>query len=202
VIILALTILLSAGLPCTAQQEKSSVRDAGTFYISIPNTSDWSVTVDESKSSIEAVRTKKWWTGRILGSTLVRVFENRLTDETKKSGSPDELARQYIASEENVLAKAAQEGDYSLERTAKGTADIGGKKLFTLAYKIKRGKFFLSGGMSQIVEAILYVWFPPEFSQTGKFYGFLISESYERGALVKVNLEQILPIIESFSLKP
>lgn len=202
VILIAQAIIFFAYSPCAAQQKTNSVLDVGSFYIAMPNTSDWSITVDESKSRIEAVRPKKWWTGRILGSTLISVFENRVMDETKRSGSQDELAKQYIASEENILITAAQDGNYTVETTARGTADIGGKKFYTLAYKIKRGRFFLSGGMPQIVEAILYVWLPQGFSQTGKFYGFLISESYERGALIKVDLEQILPVIESFSLKP
>jgi hypothetical protein len=182
-----------------ADERSGIVVDVGDYTVMVPSGEEWSVTIDKQRGTLSVEKLKKWWTGKILGTTLMRVFQNKVLPEEKWSMSDEQVADDYRNTEEHIMKEADQRGEYDLKEVKKISASIGDKKLYAMSYKITKGS--LLSGPPQAVEAMLYLYFPRDFKETHTFYGFLINESYERGSLVTKDLEQIYPVINSFQLK-
>lgn len=194
-------LLVSCASSPQRNENSTGFVDVETFAVALPNSSEWTTHVDRSNKSVEAVRLRRWWTGEVLGSTMIRVFENRVMDGTERLRSEQEIANGFLSTEEMIMATASQQGTYTLESSTKGSAAIGGKTFYTLKYKTKQKHRALLDPLPQVVDAVLYVWIPANIAQEGKFYGFLISESLQEHSLLKKDLNQIVPIIESFVVK-
>jgi hypothetical protein len=175
------------------------VVDVGDYTVMVPPGDEWSAAIDKHRGTLDAEKLRKWWTGKILGTTLIRVFQNKVLPEEKWSMSEEQIADDYRNAEEQMMKEAAQRGEYKLEQVRKMSCQIGDKKLYVMSYKITKGSWL--SDPPKAVEAVLYLYFPKDFKNTHNFYGFLISESYERGALVKKDLDQIYPVINSFQLR-
>lgn len=186
-----------------ADERSGNVVDVGDYTVMVPSDGEWSLAIDKGKGILEMEKIKKWWTGKILGSTLIRVFQNKVLPEEKWSMSEEQVADDYRNTEEQIMKEAAQRGEYDLKEVKKISVSIGDKKLYAMSYKSTKGSWLgsLLNGPPKAVEAMLYLYFPRDFKETHTFYGFLISEGYERGSLVKKELDQIYPVINSFQLK-
>lgn len=171
----------------------------GRYTVQVPGNDEWKIVIDKEQGMVTAERLKKWWTGRILGSTQIKIFTNRLLAEADWGRSEQQIADDYRDTEESVLRAAGKNEEYALEKTGRSSAVIGQKRLHVLSYRISKGTWI--SGPPVIVDAALYVFFPEDFRQAHTFFGFLVSESHEKGALVDVDLEQIRPFIESFELR-
>jgi hypothetical protein len=182
------------------EDERSGiVVDVGDYTVMVPSGEEWSVAIDKHRGTLVVEKLKKWWTGKILGTTLIRVFQNKVLPEEKWSMSEEQVADDYRNTEEHIMKEAAQRGEYDLEEVRRISLQISDKKLYAMSYKITKGSWL--SGPPEAVEAMLYLYFPRDFKETHTFYGFLISESYERGSLVTKDLDQIYPVINSFQLK-
>lgn len=182
-----------------ADERSGIVVDVGDYTVTVPSGGEWSVSIDKHRGTLGVEKLKKWWTGKILGTTLIRVFQNKVLPEEKWSMSEEQVADDYRNTEEHIMKEAAQRGEYNLEEVRRIFLQIGDKKLYAMSYKITKGSWL--SGPPKAVEAMLYLYFPRDFKETHTFYGFLISESYERGSLVTKDLDQIYPVINSFQLK-
>jgi hypothetical protein len=182
-----------------ADERSGNVVDVGDYTVMVPSDDEWSLAIDKDKGILEIEKIKKWWTGKILGSTLIKVIKNKVLPEEKWTMPEEQVADDYRNTEEDIMKQAAQRGEYNLKEVKKISVSIGDKKLYTMSYRITKGS--LLSGPPKAVEAILYLYFPPGFKETHTFYGFLISESYEQGSFVTKDLDQIYPIIKSFQLK-
>ncbi len=190
-----------ASLQQGKMEDESSLKvvDVGTYTVIVPSNDEWSLSINKEKGILEIGKIKKWWTGDILGSTLIKVIKNNLLPEEKWSLAEDQIADDYRNTEEGIMKQAAQRGEYDLEEVKKTYVTIDDKKLYAMSYRVTKGSLF--SGPSMAVEAILYLYFPPSFKDSHTFYVFLMSESYKRGSLVTIDLDQIQPIIKSFQLK-
>lgn len=184
-----------------ADKRTGIVKDVGDYTVSVPPGEEWVVTIDQNRGTLDAEKPKIWWTGRTLGNTLISVFQNKLLPEEKWSMSEEQVADDYRNTEEQIMREAAQRGEYNLEEVKRTFLQIGDKKLYSMSYKSATKGSWLITGPPKDVEAVLYLYFPQNYKVTHTFYGFLISESYERGALVMKDLDQIYPVINSFQLK-
>jgi len=182
-----------------ADASSSNLVDVGDYTVILPSDGKWSLAIDKEKGILQIEKLKKWWTGKILGSTLIRVFQNKMLSDEKWSKSDEEVADNYLNTEKHIMEEAAQKGEYNFEEVKRMSLRIGDKQLYAMSYKITKGSWL--SGPPVAVDAILYLYFPHDFKDTHTFYGFLISESYERGALVTKDLDQIYPVINSFQLK-
>lgn len=187
--------------PEMAGDRSDIVLDIGDYTIVQPSGGGWDVVIDKEEGRFTAEKLKKWLIGKILDSTLIKVFQNKVIPEEKWSLSEEQVADEFRNTEERIMKEAAQRGEYDLKEGRNMSCQIGSKKLYAMKYKITKGFRNLFGIGSLVIEAMLYLYFPPDFKETHSFYGFLISESYERGWLATKDLEQIYPIINSFQLK-
>jgi hypothetical protein len=85
-----------------------------------------------------------------------------------------------------------------LHAAKKGVAAVDEKTLYTLSYKQMGGKWF---GKDKIVESVLYLYFPPNFHESHKFYLFHISQANRRDAQAPLDIKPLLEVISSFQLK-
>jgi hypothetical protein len=180
--------------------------DMGNYRVSPPPGDGWQVDIERENgtSTVTFMKLKLWWTGRVLGSTLIRVFKDTVKPDSWHL-SEEQVANNVRSTEEKIMIKeGVEKGIIELKDVEKETEIISGKKFYTMTYKTSMGSFLggvLRQGTWRSSENKLYLYFPPNFNDEHIFYGFLIGEEYEKGALVeKVNLAQIYPVINSFEL--
>lgn len=138
------------------------------------------------------------WLGQTRGSTQIVVFRNAVASDA--GDDPSALAAGFFAEEERVMRESGvAAGHYELSGIERGTRVVGERTLYTLSYRKKLS--MLRYGRKE-EQARLCVWFPEDFPTSREFYGFLISELREKGALVaKPDLDQIDRVIEGFRLE-
>jgi hypothetical protein len=184
--------LLAARAPLA---EEARIR-VGGGSVSVPG-EKWIV---ESEPDASAVRfTRRYaWLGQTKGSTQIVVFRNAVAPE----GGDDTaaIAAAFFAGEERIMRESGvAAGDYELSGVERGTRVVGERTLHTFAY---RKQLATRRFGRKVEQSLLCVWFPEGFPVPREFYGFLISELREKGALVeKPDLAQIDRVIEGFRLE-
>ncbi len=205
-IIFALLLLFS----CATTQQAQGVKEGETinmnsYTVAVPPGGNWEIQIAKEQGMVTFLKLKKWlFTGRVLGSTTIKVFRNEIAPQGWHL-SEEEVANDFRNNEEKIMREeGVKKGLYELEDVTKSIESEGDKKLYAMSYKIKRD---LPGGVwehgaaaHRAQEAVLYLYFPPDFKVRHIFYGFLISEDYERGSFAKVDLAQIDPVINSFQI--
>jgi hypothetical protein len=138
------------------------------------------------------------WLGQAKGSTQIVVFRNEVAREA--GDDPSAIAAAFFASEERIMRESGvAAGDYELSGIEQGTHAVGERTLYTFAYRKKLSTLRYGRKDEQ---ARLSVWFPEDFPTSREFYGFLIAELRQTGALVtKPDLRQIDRVIDSFRLE-
>jgi hypothetical protein len=202
-IILATLLLLFS---CATTQQAQRVKEGETinmdsYTVALPPGENWEIQKAKEKGMVTFLKLKKWlFTGRVLGSTTIKVFRNEIAPQGWHL-SEEEIANDFRNNEEKIMREeGVKNGLYELEDVTKSIESEGDKKLYAMSYKITRD---LPGGGAaarRAQEAVLYLYFPPDFKVRHIFYGFLISEDYERGSFVKVDLAQIDTVINSFRI--
>ena len=196
---LILIILLMFFFSCaTTQQEmKIPIFDASYFTVEPPygvwdQAESWVGTVTFGKPKYSVF-------GGLVGRTLINVFR----EEVKQGGwylSEEEVADDFRNQEKNIMRfKWSTKNEYKLKDVKKDVTTIGGKKLYRMSYKVTYPYNIKEGWL--VVNAVLYLYFPPEFKENHIFYGFLFSESHSKGALVTFDVELIYPVIDSLKIK-
>jgi ankyrin repeat protein len=134
----------------------------------------------------------------VSGSTLIQVMKNEVMPEGWYM-SEEEVANDYRNLEEKtMIEEGVKKGQYKLEDVKKDGTTIKGKKFYLMSYRITSGGLFKGPAMTQ--EAVLYVYFPPDFKKRHIFYTFLINEARLTASLLKADLTQIYPVISSFQI--
>jgi hypothetical protein len=195
---LSLIILVLFFFSCaTTQQEiKIPIVDAYYFTVEPPygvwETRSW-------RGTIRFARHKYSVFGGWVGRTLINVFR----EEVKQEGwhlSEEEVADDFRNQEKNIIRSDWDtRKEYKLKDVKKDVTTIGEKKLYRMSYKVSY-PYNISEGW-KVVEAVLYLYFPPEFKEDHIFYGFLFSESHSKGGLVTFDVELIYPVIDSLKIK-
>jgi ankyrin repeat protein len=209
--ILSLLLLSCATTQQIQKESGERVIDMGSFTINQPPGEDWETRVFKDKGVVAFIKEEgkgmrafgQIMTGRtkIRGITLIQV-NSYIAPPQKWNLNEEKMADEVRKQEENtMIEEGVKKGQYKLEDLKKDVTIIGGKKLYFMSYKATIGKVFWEE--SKAVEAVIYFYFPKDFEKKHNFYSFLISTSYIRGHLVKVDLTQIYPVINSFqSISP
>lgn len=205
IMLLIFSFLFScATAPETQQEMEIPIIDAGYFtveppYDVLPYYSVWSCQVNKELGAVRFEKGKYSVFGGWVGSTLIQVFRNGVKQEGWHL-SEEEVANDFRDQEENIMRlEGGKKNEYKLKDVKKDVTTIGEKKLYFMSYKI-RTPFKLIGG-GKIINAALYLYFPPEFKENLIFYGFLFSESHSTGALVTFDVKLIYPVINSLKIK-
>ena len=134
-----------------------------------------------------------------MGSTLIGVFRNEVKQELWHLGK-EEIADDFRNKEENIMRLVGStKSEHTLKDAKKDVVTIGEKQLYRMSYKVSY-PFNISEGW-KVVNAGLYLYFPPEFKENHIFYGFHFSESHSMGALVTSDAELIYSVISCFQIK-
>jgi len=201
-LVMFLLSLFSCATTQPIQQTQDRTINMGYYSVEAPPGEDWQYEMNKEKGILICQKLKKWFSGRVLGSTLIEVFRNSVAPQGWHLNE-EECTDDFRNSEERGMQEeGVKKGLYELRNVKKGMETVGDRKLYTMHYETT---MTLPGGVwehglaaRRAQQVVLYLYFPPDFQARHIFYGFLISEEYERGSLVKVDLTQVHPIIRSF----
>jgi hypothetical protein len=200
IMLLTFSFLFScATAPETQQEMKIPIVDAGYFTVEPPY-GVWDCRVDKQSGIIEFNKSKhSALGGPAIGSTLIRVFRNGVKQEGWHMNE-GEVADDFRNQEENTMRlEGTTRIKYELKDVKKDVTTIDGKKLYFMSYKTSTPFKILGGGTK--INAVLYLYFPPEFKENHIFYGFLFSESHNTGALVTFDVELVHSVMQSLKIK-
>ncbi len=190
--IIAILLLSSCATTLQIQQvSEGQFIDMGAYSIKTPPGEGWKAEVVEQKAAVRFYR-QSLQKGVIAGTTIIQVFQNVIFPGGWHL-SEEEAADDYRNNEERGMVElGVKKGQYQLSDVKKGITAIDGRKLYFMSYKTAELK-----GLFKTAEAVLYLFFPPDFKKMHIFYCFLINEAYVTGKY-EVNLTQINPVINSF----
>ncbi len=179
----------------SALGEEQRVRVGGGSVLA--PSGDWQREAAPDGSLVRFTRLHEWL-GQTKGMTQIVVFRNRASAAT--GDDPAALAAAFLDEEERIMRElGVAAGDYALSDVVRGTRVVSGRTLHTLAYRKKLSALRFGRKRER---AQLNLWFPDDFAQSRDFYGFLISELREKGALVAdEDLAQIDAVITSFRVE-
>ncbi len=182
------------------QESKGKIIDMGSYSIQALPGEDWKAEIKKEEESVSFVKEEKEKTlgflpGRTKRLTNIIIRRNEVSDPGKWHLSKEEVANDYVSGEEkDMVERGVKTGQYELTDVKKGVTTIGDKTLYFMNYKTTSVKQGSRG------EAILYLYFPPDFKKTHNFYLFLITEAYPLDNPVIDDLSQINPVINSFKI--
>jgi len=201
-LILLLPLLLSCATTQPGRQySQGSIIDVGYFSVIGPPGDGWFVNIQKDQRKVEfEKRNVSQSTGFINESTLIHVIQNWVADEKLKRLSEEEIADDFRIKEEvGMLMRGVGMGKYQLADLKKETTIIGDKKLYFMSYR--------TSGVGKPVprkwesEAVLYLFFPPDFKEIHFFYCFLIQQTKVEGFFGAYDLTPIIPVINSLQIK-
>jgi hypothetical protein len=163
----------------------------------VPPSGDWQQELSPDGTAVRFTRVYKWL-GQPKGMTQMLVFADSAAPDA--GDDAEAIAAQRFADEERIMREqGVAAGEYRLEDVTRGTRVVDGRTLFTMTYH-KDLAVMRFGRKTE--KARLLLWFPDSFPADRDFYGFLVSEIREKGAMVEEpDLARIDPIIRSFRIQ-
>jgi len=173
---------------------EGQIIDMGAYSVKAPLGEGWQADIKKEKRTINFIKAKKRALGILGGGTGIKVFPN-IISPGKWHLSEAEVADDYRNQEEqDMIEKSVKTGAFKLEDVEKGITTIDGRKLYFMSYKTIPVQKYIAQ------EAILYLYFPPDFKKTRAVFGFIISEFLEKFSPTKPDLTQIQPVINSLQI--
>lgn len=201
-LVLFFLLLLSCATTLPGRQyTQGSIIDMGYFSVIGPPGDGWFVNKQKDQRKVEfQKRNVSQSTSFINDSTLIHVIQNWVADEKLKRLSEEEVADNFRDTEEaGMIVRGVLMGKYELADVKKDKIIIGDKKLYLMSYKTSGvGKPVPRKWMG---EAVLYLFFPPDFKEKHFFYCFLIQQVKAEGFLGAYDLTPIIPVINSLQIK-
>jgi hypothetical protein len=205
VFILFFPLLLSCASTPRIAIEETPPLEVSSYSIKVPPGTDWRWSIQEDKGIIRIKKVRMSVMGSMtppVGATLIQVFESGL-NEDKWHLSEEGVADNHRRIENIELG--INKGEFELGAANSTILSLNGKTLYALSYRKHIGGVFKNGagyGGPWNEEAVFYLYFPPTFKHNHAFYGFVISEVFQRGWMgaVRPHLEQINPVISSFKI--
>lgn len=205
-ILLFTTSCASHSVQLVNQGNITSQIDMDSYIINFPDVNswkDWAATKDTDSDTLSIEKLKVWpITGEVMGVSNITIVKDNITSIALLDLELNEIAHKIMDAEMQTMnEEGVQKGQYQLEDISRETTDYNGKKLYIMRYKVKTGSALAASfKRSMFSKAALYIYFPDNFQTTHTFYRFLINEYYIPGTLIKVDTDQILPIINNFKL--
>jgi hypothetical protein len=201
--VLLMTIVFTL-FSCAAQQDirqegKTQIIEMNSYTVAVPSGGTWKVEADRAKGKVQFSKQAASIFGGGLPLTVINVSYNVVLKQELWKLSAEEIATHYRDGEViDMQMRGMLPGSYELHDVKKDVATVDEKTLYTLTYKQMGGKWF---GRDKMNEAILCLYFPPNFHESHKFYLFHISQANKRDAQVTADLSPIFEVIKSFRLK-
>jgi hypothetical protein len=146
--------------------------DADSFIFRAPIDDSWKIEI-EAKGIVNIFKQAKSPFGSKLPLTSIRVVENRAMQE-RWNFTEEEVADEVRMNEEaGMMTLGGLQGEYYVSDVKKDTINVDGKRIYMMSYRNSGGKLF---GKDKIMEAVLYLYFPPDFRESHKFYQIIIAE--------------------------
>ncbi len=197
------TLLITVHFSCqsdAALEKKREGRDSliimESYTLRAPSGKDWEVNIDRKKDSVQLERVENDVQNQLSASvsTFIQVFKKK-TDSRMKNLEEKDIAAEFIkGEEEKVVQDLVKRDSFVMKHMERGTATKGGKRLHLLKYTAIKENL--------TVEAVFYLYFPPDYLQDKRFYVFFMSEAYTKAGH-KADLTTLDPLITSFkSVKP
>lgn len=184
----------------TTQERNRQTINMGYYSVIPPPGNSWNVELNKETGRIRFTKPTKSPIGdKGLPVTTIIVGYNWVTQEDMLQLSEQEIADEYRDGEiANMNSEGVIQGSYQLHEVKKDKTMLDGKKLYTLNYKQKGGEWF---GKDIIGESILYVYFPPNYQETHKFFLFLISQINEIEKHEEADFTPINTVIKSLQIQ-
>ena len=198
--IMILFLFSSATALSTAAENIKRSFNLKDYSVGLPTGEKWKVEIDKRTQSISFVRhSKAHLGGGAFPLTYIRVTPNWVVEAWGRQFSEEEIANNYREKEiADMQMLGVKPGLYEVYDIKKDITILDGKKLYTLSNTQKGGEWY---GTDKIGEQILYIYFPPNFKETYKFYLFIMSEIQKIDERVAVDLTPIFTVIKSLRLK-
>jgi hypothetical protein len=191
--------LSSCATTQTTQQlqpvSEGQIIDVGDSYsVKAPRGEGWGAQVKKEMGAVDLIRVKNRALGILGGGNVIGVSMNLISPE-RWYQSEEEVADDYRNREEqDMFERGVRTGAFKLEDVKKGITTIDSRKLYFMSYRTTPGQQYIAQ------EAILYLYFLPDFKKKHIFFVFIISEFLERFSPTKPDLTQIYPVINSLQI--
>lgn len=193
-LILLFSLLFSCATPGPIQQyTQGRIIDRGDYSLVGPPGDGWSVKIEGGFIEFYRATTRS-------GSDWISIMSVRSDMKEKEDKYPteEEEAFEVINHIEERQKENVKKGDCVLKDIQKGTTTVGEKKLDFISTKTSNWK----GGTTRRAD-VLYVFFPPDFRESHRFFTFLlIQRSNVEASLESADLALITPVIDSLRIKP
>jgi hypothetical protein len=174
--------------------------DMGTYSVRTPP-GKWEVAPDADRGVVtfshERAKLGKLLTGRVQGMTQLMAFTDSAVVPEIQGLSASEHADLFLESEEvNMLEQGVAPGLYSVSHVRKGRTCLANRDLFYMSYVATTRE-------NVAIPQALYLYFPADFEQSHRFFGFHWNE-YDSGSIYVGGPESaaIEQLISSLTFKP
>jgi len=167
----------STGLPTSdVKTNKNLFVEMESYIVNYPPGNDWQFEIDKIKNMVIFTRYNKIWTGAITGTTVIEVFEVPVISDTFKLGAK-ETAEHYMNNELRIMKEEGAKSGYELDTAFMSDKVLNDKKFYFMHYIISGGSRWEGNYFS--LESTLALYFPPDYPEKRKFYGFIVSNSQD-----------------------
>lgn len=193
-----LLIMSCATTPGPGLMPGGSLLDAGGFSIVLPGDSRW-IVIRNSDTDIEAIQPRYWqFHDAPQGYTLIHAFEVRILDDDCHHWTDQEMAADYFNNEESIM-RTYGEGQYRVEKVEFRMVRIRGWTWHAMDLDISSKKCM--GITNVTIKASLFLHFPEDLADAGRFFAVFVSESKKKGSLIKNDIERFRPVLASLVVK-
>jgi hypothetical protein len=164
---------------------------------------EWEATTKPENDTVVLKKLKIWpLTGEVQGATTMMVVGDSIASQGWNLAET-EHADNIRAMEEKVMREQGPVGgNYEILELTKGDLMRNGKKLYSMTWTSSQRVKGLGPGMHTVYsKGAMYLYFPEDFKDTHRFYRFVITDSITPPTFLAVNVEQIYPLIDAFTLK-
>jgi TPR repeat protein len=163
-----------------------------TYSVAAPAGDGWKVQKDQIKDMVAFRRDPL---------TDISVLPGYLRGTPDPTDDEDRVAAMIFAAEEKNMTDRGRSRSYAPTDITKDRLVIQGKRVHVMRYSIIQDR----GSTSReplLMKYAMYIYLPPNWNQSGKFYGFLIGAPQKIGEITyDPKLDEIESVIATFQLK-
>jgi hypothetical protein len=173
------------------------VVDLGDFAVTAPPGDGWVVEVAAQGKVVTFTREKIWWTGKVLGATIITVAQNWETPDAPLLDEEAAANRFRDHEEQGMVERGVKAGQYRVSDVRREVVTLDGRRYYLLRYKTTIPR----EGLDWVAESVLYVHYPADFGERRVFYLFHIMDSKENYSFATIDTDRIQPVLRSFQPK-
>src|SRR5574341_5225 len=187
--VLTTLLVLRAAAPFAQQERQAQRVETESYVIDVPSGGSWKVKVDGKTAAIRLESRKP---------VAVIDVSPRAVDEEQSQLAEQQIAKDYRDQEvAMMMVQGALQSLYVPQDWVQDTAAVDGRKVYTLSYRTVGEGFGKPNG-----QAMLYLYFPPDFREKRIFYRFLmhviVSNQEARNT---VDFAPVRQVVASFRLR-